>query len=297
MNTQATPTDSQEVNPLYEAYVRWKPAYDALPKEALLQSLNVDITNVVTMVRGSVKRIMALKAQCIEELPKADASVFDVLESQALGLSYAQGRHQSAKRPSLPLPDLSARGAQTHDILSTGIAFAIKRGLLSPQMTRDLRGPVGYKNLASDLVALVALYRDNDAQLAGRTGVTKEDVDEAESLAYQLLGAIGEREHQSVTVAETSDARQRAFTLFMTTLDRVRRIVHYLRWHEGDADQIAPSAYAGRKRGKDSDLLSEEPPDQTGSAGDAAHSTVSDKAAPASVPEGMPGASPYVSAE
>jgi hypothetical protein len=115
-----------------------------------------------------------------------------------------------------------------------------------------------------------------------------------------MLGAIGERDHQSITVAETSEARQRAFTLFMTTHDRVRRIVHYLRWNEGDADEVAPSVYAGRKRGKDSDLLPEETPDERpeeAKAGGVAAPTQSAKGQPSNVPVGMPGASPFVSAE
>jgi hypothetical protein len=40
--------------------------------------------------------------------------------------------------------------------------------------------------------------------------------------------------------------RQRAFTLFATTYDEVRRAVSYLRWHDGDGDDIAPSLFACR---------------------------------------------------
>jgi len=46
---------------------------------------------------------------------------------------------------------------------------------------------------------------------------------------------------------EAADVRRRADTLFVRAYDEVRRIVAYLRWHEGDADSIAPSLYAKRK--------------------------------------------------
>lgn len=242
---------------------------------------------------------MALREQCVAELPKADPTCFDVLESQALALGYSQGRHQMALRPAQPVQDISAKCVVKHDILSTGIELAIKRGLLAGHSLRELRGPVGYKNQAADLIALVALYRDNEKALAGRTGISKEDLDEAEALAYQLFGAIGEREQLPITVAATTEARQRAFTLFMNTYDDVRRIVHYLRWKEGDADEIAPSVYAGRKRGsKDSDLSEQPVEGETPAV--AANAEQKSKAEPKpknDVPVGMPGSDPYVSAE
>ena len=39
----------------------------------------------------------------------------------------------------------------------------------------------------------------------------------------------------------------RAFTLFSRAYDATRGAVTYLRWNEGDADDIAPSLYKGRE--------------------------------------------------
>lgn len=51
--------------------------------------------------------------------------------------------------------------------------------------------------------------------------------------------------------------RQRAFTLLASIYDEVRRAVAYLRWHENDVTDLAPSLSAGRGgRGTSEDLAS-----------------------------------------
>lgn len=297
METVQTPAENAGTNnPLYDAHVRWSPECQAIPKEDLLTSINVDIPSVVSMVRGATKQILPLRERCVVALPEEDLSVFDRVESQVLALAYAHAQHQNTQKAVPPLQDISARCVFKHDILSTALSLGIKRGLLPAQALRDLRGPVGYKNQAADLVAMVALYRDHREALAGRIGLDDADINEAESLAYQLYGAIGERDQMPVTVAATTEARQRMFTLFMRTYDSIRRIVHYLRWDEGDADEIGPSVYAGRRR-KDSDLK------QGQSDGDTTPAAQPEKPAAAQpkpandVPVGMPGSSALMDAE
>lgn len=43
-----------------------------------------------------------------------------------------------------------------------------------------------------------------------------------------------------------NERRQRAFTLFARAYDECRRAATYLRWQEGDADELVPSLYSGR---------------------------------------------------
>jgi hypothetical protein len=64
------------------------------------------------------------------------------------------------------------------------------------------------------------------------------------------------------------------------TYDEVRRLVAYFRWEEGDADELAPSLFAGRARKKNDEAeLASVPP-------------VTNGAAP--VAPGMPGGSPFL---
>jgi hypothetical protein len=271
---QAVLPGSVQPNHILDAYRRWLDVAMAIPEDELITNLNVNIPNIVTMVRGSRKLIQPLKARCIQAMPEADPTVFDVHESQALALAYAHGLHLSATKPTQPIQEVSASALHRIDILTSGVQFAIKRGLLPATILGELQGPQGYKNQATDLVTLVAIYRDNEKLLEGRTGVTEQDVDEAEAYAYQLFGAIGEREHQPASAAATTKIRQRLFTLFMRTHDALRRIVSHLRWHEGDADKVLPSAYAGRRRGKSDLAPDEEDGQETGAVVEQAPATV-----------------------
>jgi hypothetical protein len=257
LTDQAVPTQSVPTNHILEAYRRWLPTAMAIPEEDLIPKFNVNVPSLVVMVRGAQKSLQPLKARCPKTLPEEDLAVFDVHESQVLALAYAQGLHLAATKPTQPIQEVSADAVQSIDILTSGIQFAIKRGLLPGTILGQLLGTSGYKNQATDLVTLAAMYRDNEKLLEGRTGVTKQDIDEAEALAYQLFGAIGEREQQPTTAVATAKIRQRIYTLFMRTHDALRRIVTHLRWSEGDADKVLPSAHAGRQRGK-SDLAPDE---------------------------------------
>lgn len=62
------------------------------------------------------------------------------------------------------------------------------------------------------------------------------------------MRAVGVREQGPESVAEVTADRQRAYTLFVTSHDQVRRAISYLRWEQGDVDDIAPSLFAGKKR-------------------------------------------------
>jgi hypothetical protein len=60
-----------------------------------------------------------------------------------------------------------------------------------------------------------------------------------------MNGAIAQREQSPARIAAATDIRIRMFTLFFKTYDEIRRGILFLRWHENDADEIAPSIYSG----------------------------------------------------
>jgi hypothetical protein len=62
-----------------------------------------------------------------------------------------------------------------------------------------------------------------------------------------LLVAVGLKEQAPVKLGEAAQRRRRAFTLLIQAYDDARRAIVYLRAKSGDAAQIAPSLYAGRR--------------------------------------------------
>lgn len=85
---------------------------------------------------------------------------------------------------------------------------------------------------------------------ASQTAVTEADLDRAEVLSDQIVVGIGRRKCGIPSNAAAALERQQTFTLMVRTYDQLRRAVHYVRWDEGDAEDIAPSLYAGRRKSK-----------------------------------------------
>ncbi|MBN1610941.1 MAG: hypothetical protein JW940_30200 [Polyangiaceae bacterium] len=80
--------------------------------------------------------------------------------------------------------------------------------------------------------------------------MTLTGLDRPAATAEELLRAVGLRDQARPTVAEATVVRRRAFALFMRVYARARAAVQYLRAELGDADDVAPSLYAGRAKRK-----------------------------------------------
>ena len=84
--------------------------------------------------------------------------------------------------------------------------------------------------------------------------MAQSEVDRANQTADTLLTAVGMREQAPARVADATETRLLAYNLLLRDYGEVRRAVSFLRWHQGDADTLAPSLFAGRgprKRGED----------------------------------------------
>jgi hypothetical protein len=175
---------------------------------------------------------------------------FDKLESYALGAWYAYLLALPPASPSNPVQPLLEKASALRLILLILLSDAealAARGLLDLDSVQTLRAGKGNLDIANDLVALSALMSASWSKIESKTAATAEEVHSAGDLGPLLIAALGAREHgTTVTPAEAADRKLRAFTLFTTAYDQVRRAVSFLRWNEGDADSLAPSLYRGR---------------------------------------------------
>ena len=90
------------------------------------------------------------------------------------------------------------------------------------------------------------VYRVDWAKLSGHTTLREHELDAAESTAAELNHAFATRAERYKALQAANEQRRRNFTLLARAYDEVRRGIHFLRWYEGDADDIAPSLYQGR---------------------------------------------------
>ncbi len=136
------------------------------------------------------------------------------------------------------------------NLLSDAEALA-RRGLLDAETVAEIRAGQGHIDTANDLVrALGAVQRElvGDRRQDGgdRGGGEPRRGDRA--AAPRRPRREGARQGPGPT--EAADKRARAFSLLVHAYDQTRRAVAYLRWNEGDADAIAPSAVQGPRRSR-----------------------------------------------
>ena len=60
------------------------------------------------------------------------------------------------------------------------------RDLIDGARLTQLKGPVGFRNLVSDLILLASLLRESLPKSAGKTAITPEELDQAETFAGRI---------------------------------------------------------------------------------------------------------------
>lgn len=285
----STVVEALRVPRFQAAYQRMLPEIEKLDKSKLL-TMNLDIPAVVTTVLGSISEIRKMRDECAKSLPGFNLALFDDIEPMALAMGYSHSRQKAAKLPAMPVQELSERVVDRREVLASDCSALARRGLVDGQRLKELKGPQGYKNQGFDLLTLVALMRENWSVIQNKTAVTASELDEAETLADQLLTAVGEREQLPAAPAESAEIRQRAYSLFMRSYDELRRAAEYLRWHDGDADAHVPSLYNTGRR-KRSEVLEDEPPQAP--ATPAAAPAKAEPAKSSGAASGMPGSDPF----
>jgi hypothetical protein len=232
-----------------ETYTRLLPEFRALAPDELVP-INLDVPSVVATTLGALPEIRALRSEIEQQIPGFDLKAFDHLEDFALALHHAHTQYLTATQPADDLEAVATEAAALRQTLHLDATALSHRGLIDANKLKELRGPNGYKNLATDLAILASVLKESWPQIEGRTGIAPSELERALKLGQRLVRIVGLREQGPATVAVATELRQRAFTLLFRTYDNIRRAVTFLRWNGNEADAIAPSLYAGRGGGR-----------------------------------------------
>jgi hypothetical protein len=266
------------------AYEQALPTILAVPLDSLLP-ITVDITSMVTKAVGSMPEIRRFRDQ-VARLPEFDVDAFDHIETYARAAGFAHTRYLAASEPDSALAAKFDEAMKLRELLLTDATALAKRGLLNGKRLSELKGPVGYKNGAQDLATLSEIIRPNLAAIAGKTAVTEADLDRAEDMSDEIITIVGEKEQGPASVAVTSEVRQQAYTLFVRTWEQAHRAISFIRFAEGDADEIVPSLVERRASAKKKE------PEPAVSAPAAPLQPANGHAA-APVAAGLPGSDPF----
>jgi hypothetical protein len=225
------------------------PEFQALMPDDIVQ-VNLDIASAVSTVFGLLPKLRAHRDDITDTLIGFNLEQFDRLEDYAMALSHSNTQHFIATQPPDELQEVRDEGVEVRKRLLADVNTLIGRGYLNAASIKDLKGPVGYKNIATDLQILAAVLKDNWSTIQGKCAVQPSELNRVLKLAARILRVVGLREQRPATIAAAADIRMRAFTQFIRAYDNARRAIIYLRWHECDADEIAPSLYAGRSNSR-----------------------------------------------
>lgn len=289
-----------------DAYSAYKDLIAAVSDDVLVH-INVDVASVVTMIVGSWPEVAGRRAE-LAALPNFDAVEFDRFERLVLALAHTQAVYLGASTPAGMLPALAIDGVKARDLFLDEVRLLAKRGLVDGSFTDSFRNGQGYKTIAFELAALVNCLRTLPPAAAARVHVTHEELDAADAIARAITQELGLREQAPVVAAAASRTRSQAFTLVANTWDQIRRGMIYLRWNEGDADEIAPSIYATRApRGRTASEVTvdaggptppaedvpQTPSTGSGRSGGGAGAGTSPSPSTPRIEPGMPGSSPF----
>ncbi len=221
---------------------RVMPELKALQPEEL-QQINVDIPYAVALVLGCLPELRGLREDIARAMSSFDLAVFDRLEDYTLALNDAHGAYLAATQPADDLDELVIEASRLRALLLTEATALGARGVIDRKKLAEVRGPVGYKNVAVDLSLLYRVLMGSWSRIQGKTTVAQSELERAAKVAQQLIRALVLREQGMANITAAGELRQRAFTVFIRAYDHVRRAVSFLRWNLGDADDLAPSLY------------------------------------------------------
>ena len=248
-----------------------------------------DCVRALSVLQDFAKRLLIAFARCCHPL----LARFETLQDAALALGHAHARYRIEVESKDNVSELVSEAVQLRDTLHADAAALIKRGVIDARATVKLRGGNAYKNIAFDVLGLVEVFLDYLPRLVGKTAVTLSELEHARFVANRIVALAGQREQAFEVAGPAGRLRQQAFVLFIQAYDDARRAVEFIRWHEGDAERIAPSLYAGRGR-RPTAVATEEAPAPVPVVNAPPESSSVHPAADLNARSGMPGGSPFI---
>jgi hypothetical protein len=220
------------------AYNRIRPELDAL-SESELTPINVDLVSATSIALGVAERITGHRER-MAKLPEFDIRHVDNLVDYAKGAWYAYVTNLPVADPR----DLTEYLTEVSSLRSKMLMWAaplVGAGKFDESAVAKIKDGSGHKDSASDLVALVGLYRSKWEEVKNMCGVTEQELGRAAQIAPAVFSLLSRREFQTNVVSDGSLRVRRAWTLLDRAYNHCRRALSFLRFEEGDADTLAPS--------------------------------------------------------
>lgn len=226
-----------------DAHRLMAPRAQSIPLNELL-AVNIDIETAVTIAIGTAARVQELRQAVQEQLPTFDISVLDRLMTVAQAAGQAQVSWLASDAPRDKVPALSIRCQAARQRLDDHVIALAARGILLRGGYHHLMRSTEGLPLAKDLGKLTRRLRNAWDELEFEGQRERRDLQRAEELADELFSEVLKRQAaQGKAQHESTEQRQRFFTLLVREYEQVRRVVTFVRWQEGDGHTVAPALF------------------------------------------------------
>ncbi len=232
---------------LKEALESMRPSLAAMPPSEVLRA-KLDASRASGLVVGSLPRIEKHRAELEAKFGEEATAYLDELPVIANATTQAV-IELAAAESGTDVSDRFAQVSQDHELLLADAEALLKRKLLERTRVDAGRPAQGYRTTAMSTLVLIELLRERWEHVKHMTPLTIEELDAMEARAQAMLKMLDERE-QGSTRLPAVEMRARALTRLIHTYGEVQRMLTYVRWWDDDADDIAPSLWAGRKRSR-----------------------------------------------
>lgn len=226
--------DFEDARRSYERVVK---DIDAVPDDAL-SPVNLDLLSAASVSIGVSGAIAAYRPG-IAKLFDTDVRCVDLLPDVAKATWYLCITNF---QPAEPPNQLEAEVQPTRSKLLMWAIPLAETGIFNKADIDKIREGSGIRDAAGDIVALVALYRNNWDRVRTMCGITEEELDRASKVGPAVFAAASRREHEpAMSPAQSALRVKKAWTLLDRYYTQCRRAIAYLRYAEGDVDTIAPN--------------------------------------------------------
>jgi hypothetical protein len=216
----------------------------AVPREEQ-RHVNLDLPGVFTTIYKTLARARVYEPQ-VAKLEFTDHPAIMILPDLVLAGLYIENEIATTSQTANELGPKVEEGTALAQVMVADIKALVLRKVLPMDALADYNSGNGYHTLATNLGLVARLADRHWAAIEGRSGITRADIDRAGELNQEIFKYLGERATNGGDLAQLAVLRAQNFTLIVRAYDELRRAIAYLRYHEGDVDEIAPSLFANR---------------------------------------------------
>ena len=232
----------------YAAYVATRAEREEVTEaDAAAAAMNIDFGAAVSLALATQRRAMPLRDLIAKWVPGFEVRNLDKLEDYALSSQATHGIYITATTPTNSA-DLIARGMVARERFIAVVTVLSVFGLFPASRVDEIRSGASHRNVGEDLINLGTWLKTHFAEIENKSPVTAQEIAEGVIIGEEIMLLAGMRGDQAVSEAALD--RRRAFVLLDRAYDELRRALTWLRWHEDDVDQIAPSLHAQPRSGR-----------------------------------------------